>query len=59
MRVDARRVLVPEIGEEIADGSRHVVAVLFVLLETLNPDAARIVRATNFRIPAIISRIQR
>src|SRR4029078_5473446 len=39
---NARRVLVPEIGKQIADCSRHVVAVLLVFLETLNPDAARI-----------------
>ena len=39
---DARDVLVPEIGDEIADRARHVVAVLLVLLEALNADAARI-----------------
>ena len=48
MRADARRVLVPEIGEEIADRSRHVVAVLFVFVETLDPDAARICERRTF-----------
>ena len=39
---DARRVLVPEIGEHVADRAGDVVAVLLVLVETLDPDAARI-----------------
>ena len=35
-------VLVPEIGDEISDRARDVVAVLLVLLEALDADAARI-----------------